>query len=499
MTLNRASYRPHSSFFATLLATRPTLFTTSALTALLACSSTFAAPSLTIYNGNFAVVRDTLELPVNKGANRVQYQNITRLLEPDSVVLRSRKDDWNISIQEQNFLANVVSEPLLLHYFEGKTIDFEVLRDQQPVIVPGKIIRSGYEDPNSNSPIIEMEGKTRFGLPGRPLFPALKDDTLLKPALQWQLESSQAGNAPLEIAYLTGGMNWKADYNIIATDNSDKVSLNGWVTFTNNAGQDFSQATVKLMAGDVNKVEPVPQYRAKGMVVLSAAPEAPAGVTEKALDEFHLYSLPRKLDLRDGETKQVEFLNVTGVKAKKLFVYDGAAIPDHYRFQSPQDIRNDPNYGTQSNTKVWIMREFKNAKDSGLGVPLPKGRVRFYQQDEQQLEFIGENNIDHTPKDETVRLYTGNAFDIVGERERTDYQINTQEQWLKESFKITLKNRKQEKASVNVVEHLYRWNNWALEKKSQDFVKKNADTIEFNVSLNPDEEKVVTYTARYSW
>ncbi|HEX4938222.1 MAG TPA: DUF4139 domain-containing protein [Candidatus Kapabacteria bacterium] len=497
MTLNRASYRPLSSFFAALTATRSTLFTTGALTALLACSNTFAAPSLTIYNGNFAVVRDTLELPVNKGANRVQYQNITRLLEPDSVVLRSRKDDWKISIQEQNFLANVVSEPLLLHYFEGKTIDFEVLRDQQPVIVPGKIIRSGYDDPG-NSPIIEMEGKTRFGLPGRPLFPALKDDTLLKPALQWQLESSQAGNAPLEIAYLTGGMNWKADYNIIATDNSDKVSLNGWVTFTNNAGQDFSQATVKLMAGDVNKVEPAPQYRAKGMVM--AAMEAPApAVTEKALDEFHLYSLPRKLDLRDGETKQVEFLNVTGVKAKKLFVYDGAAIPDHYRFQSPQDIRNDPNYGTQSNTKVWIMREFKNAKDNGLGVPLPKGRVRFYQQDEQQLEFIGENNIDHTPKDETVRLYTGNAFDIVGERERTDYQINTQEQWLRESFKITLKNRKQEKASVKVVEHLYRWNNWALEKKSQDFEKKNADTIEFNVSLNHDEEKVVTYTARYSW
>ncbi len=456
-----------------------------------------AAPSLTIYNGNFAVVRDTLELDVNKGQNRVQYQEITQQLEPDSVVLRSRDKDWQIRILEQNYLANVISEPLLLHYFEGKTIDFEITRDDKNSVVPGTIVRSGYGTAGA-TPIIEMEGKTRFGLPGRPLFPALKDDTLLKPALQWQVESSQGGKAPLEIAYLTGGLNWKADYNIVARDDSDKVALSGWVTFSNNSGKNFEQATVKLMAGDVNKVQPQPQFVAKAMMAEMAAP-APA-VTQQDFDEYHLYSLQRKLDLQDGETKQVEFLNADGVSAKKLYVYDGAAIDERFRYLSPEDIRNSPEYGTRSSKKVWIMREFKNAKDNQLGIPLPKGRVRFYQKgDDSQLEFLGENSIDHTPSNETVRLYTGNAFDIVGERERVDYKINSQENWIRESFKITLKNRKKEKASVTAVEHLYRWNEWKIETSSQDFVKKDADTVEFVAELKPDEEKVVTYTVHYKW
>lgn len=461
--------------------------------------SAHAAPSLTIYNGNFAVVRDTLELAVSKGQNRVQYQEITQQLEPDSVVLRSRDDDWQIRILEQNYLANVISEPLLLHYFEGKTIEFEVARDEKITLIPGTIIRSGYGTPAASTPIIEMEGKTRFGLPGRPLFPALKDDTLLKPALQWQVESSQNGNVPLEIAYLTGGLNWKADYNIVAQDDSDKVNLSGWVTFSNNSGKNFAQAVVKLMAGDVNKVQPTPQFHAKAMVLAEMAAPAPA-VTQQDFDEYHLYSLQRKLDLQDGETKQVEFLNASAVTAKKLFVYDGAAIEEHYRYQSPENIRNDPEYGTRSNRKVWIMREFKNEKANQLGIPLPKGRVRFYQQgDDQQLEFIGENNIDHTPANETVRLYTGNAFDIVGERERLDYQINTQERWIRESFRIKLKNRKKEQASVTAVEHLYRWSQWAIETSSQDFVKKEANTVEFVAELKPDEEKEITYTVRYRW
>lgn len=472
----------------------------SALAVLLVGSSMMAnaSPSLTIYNGDFAVVRDQLELTLNKGPNRVQYQDITRQLEADSVVLRSRDPATRLQISEQNYLANTISEALLLNHFEGKTIDFEILRDNKPVIVPGKIIRSGYNAGNVDTPIIELEGKTRFGLPGQPLFPALKDDTLLKPTLQWTISSSHAGKLPLELAYITGGLNWKADYNVVSSDSSDKVSISGWVTFSNHSGKDFNNATIKLMAGDVNKIRPpVPAYRARSMEVMAGA--AMDTVTEKAFDEFHLYALPNQLNLQQGETKQVEFVSAGQVTAAKLYIYDGAADSPQQIFHA-RDLRNDPNYGTQSNTKVWIMREFVNSKANQLGIPLPKGRVRFYQQDEdRQLEFIGENNIDHTARDETVRLYTGNAFDVVGKRERTDYQANTKNNALKESFRITVKNRKQEKISVRVVEHLYRWNQWTLEAASMNADRKDASTIEFNVPLKADEEKVITYTVHYTW
>lgn len=456
-----------------------------------------AGPSLTIYNGDFAVVRDQFDLTLDKGSNQVKYQNITQRLEPDSVLLRSRDGKRQIQVLEQNYLANTVSESLLLHHFEGQTIDFEIIRDQKPVIVPGKIVRSGYNAGNGASPIIELEGKTRFGLPGKPLFPALKDDTLLKPTLQWHLNASHAGNTALELAYITGGLNWKADYNIVANEKNDKVRLNGWVTFSNNAGKDFSDATIKLMAGDVNKITPsAPMMKTRSLEFMAAA--APA-VSEKAFDEFHLYTLQNRLNLQHGETKQVEFVSASDVTATKLYVYDGAASDPFQTFYG-NDFRNDPNYGTQSNSKVWIMREFANSKANQLGIPLPKGRVRFYQQDDdQQLEFIGENNIDHTPKDETVRLYTGNAFDVTGKRERTDYQVNSKNNWIKESFRITVKNRKEEAVNVRVVEHLLRWSQWNLEQASLKADKRDASTIEFTVPLKANEEKVVTYTVHYSW
>ncbi len=472
--------------------------TTLAIVTLSGSMMANASPSLTIYNSDFAVVRDQIELPLNKGGNRIRYQDITQQLEPDSVVLRSRDPAVQLRIQEQNYLANAISESLLLHFFEGKVIDFELMRDHKPVVIPGKIVRSGYNAGDDSTPIIEMEGKTRFGLPGTPLFPALEDDTLLKPTLQWQIQTSKSGKIPLELAYITAGLSWKADYNVVASEQNEKVSLNGWVTFTNQSGKDFNNATIKLMAGDVNKVAPPkPAYKGRAMdgVVAMSAPQ----VTEKDFDEYHLYTLQHPLDLQQGETKQVEFISAANVTANKLYVYDGTASDPFQRFYS-RDYRGDPSYGTQSNSKVWIVREFHNSKENQLGIPLPKGRIRFYQQDsDQQLEFLGENNIDHTPKDETLRLYTGNAFDVTGQRERTDYQANSKQNWIKETYKIKVKNRKKEKVELRIVEHLLRWSQWTLEKTSIDADKKDASTIEFKVPLKANEEKTVTYTVHYSW
>ena len=266
----------------------------------------------------------------------------------------------------------------------------------------------------------------------------------------------------------------------------------------NDSGTGFQNAKIKLMAGDVNKVQP-PQamsgmkFARREMAMAAAEPV----VTEKAFDEFHLYTLANPATLHDKETKQVEFIRATGVKAERLYIYDGSA---GFGWQRGMMVGDNPGYGTQSNKKVNVYREFKNTEANHLGIPLPKGRVRFYSQDDdRQLEFVGENNIDHTPKNELVRLFIGDSFDLVGERKRTEFKVSRDEHKADETFEIKVRNRKKEAAEIRVVEHLYRWNNWEIKEKSQDFVKTDAQTIEFHVPLKPDEEKIVTYHVHYTW
>jgi hypothetical protein len=228
----------------------------------------------------------------------------------------------------------------------------------------------------------------------------------------------------------------------------------------------------------------------------AGAPE----VTEKAFDEFHLYSLPLPTTLHDRQQKQVEFVRAIGVKAQTLYVYDGAAV-GQYRGWNMETIRNQPDYGTQSNPKVWVMREFANTKANGLGIPLPKGRTRFYRRDDAdgRLEFTGENLIDHTPKDEKVRIYTGDSFDVVGERKRTDYTLRNNNDQLEEAFEIRVRNRKDTTIEVRIAEKLYRWLNWQVIQKSHDFVQSDAQNIEFRVPVPAGGETVVTYRVRYDW
>ena len=224
-------------------------------------------------------------------------------------------------------------------------------------------------------------------------------------------------------------------------------------------------------------------------------------VTERSFDEYHLYTIKRRTTLRDRETKQVEFVRAVGVDSKRVYVYDGVKI-DGRRYQgwSAENVRQDQNYGTACNPKVWVMREIKNSGSNQLGIPLPKGRVRFYRRDDDgQLEFTGENVIDHTPKDELVRVYTGNAFDLVGERRRTHYRMEHSQRWIDEAFEIKLRNHRKQAVQVRVVEHLYRWVNWDIVEKSNTYLKTDSKTIEFRVQIPPDGEQKVTYKVHYTW
>lgn len=471
--------------------------------ALLVPAALTAQPALTIYNQNFAVVRDAVPLDLKSGVNEVRFSGATAQLEPDSVILRDPAGKRALQILEQNYRNDPVSQELLLSLNEGKTIPFvrERMKDNTLTreTVMGKIVRSGYVPGGGmEQPIIEVDGQLQFFLPGQPLFPTLGDNTILKPTLNWLLRSDKPGKLDAEVSYVTAGFTWSADYNLVAPEKGDTVDLLGWITMNNQSGKTFADAKIKLMAGDVNKIQPknAPTASRGGMRMLAMAAEMDATVTEKSFDEFHLYTLARATTLRDRETKQVEFVRAESVKAPSIYVYDGAEAG--YRFYGGRN--NDPGYGTQSNKKVWVMREFVNAETNRLGVALPKGKLRFYRRgDDGQLEFTGENEIDHTPRNETIRVRTGNSFDLVGERKPTDFKTDRSDKWMTETFEIKLRNRKKEAVEIRVVEHLYRWNNWNITAKSDEFKKTDAQTIEFRVPVKPDEEKVITYTVHYSW
>ncbi len=483
-----------------------------------------AGPAVTIYNQMFAVVRDTLRLELKAGVNRVQYDRMTRHVETDTVMLRDPAGAHAIQILEQNYRADPVSQALLLNHFEGEEIVFEVRYQDRVERVKGRIVRSGYQPHQQGlrryghqyrarqmthayggggQPLVEINGRLRFGLPGIPLFPSLGEESILKPTIHWQIETPAAAAFDAELAYVTGGMTWEADYNLVAPETSDTSAMTGWVTIDNQSGKTFEHARIKLMAGDVHKIQPgreFDQSRLMGFAKESRNNMAPP-VSEKAFDEFHLYTLNRRTTLRDRETKQVEFVRADEVTAKKLLVYDGAAIDwRRYRGWNRQQLRQDQSFGTECNPKVWIMREIENTAANGLGIPLPRGIMRFYRRDaDGQLEFVGENWIDHTPKDETFRVYTGNAFDVVGERTRTDFKADYDDDWIDESFAIKVRNHKAKPATVRVVEHLFRWVNWTITEKTHDYKKVDADTVEWTVTIPRDGEAVIRYKVHYDW
>jgi hypothetical protein len=483
-----------------------------------------AEPQLTIYNQNFAVVRVLIPLDLKPGENRIQFTDTTAYLEPDSVILRDPTGARVLQILEQNYRADPVSQQRLLSLYEGKTLDFLVQRGDHTETVQGKIIRSGYVPPWPNAPyygnpyysvqgnqigmqqpIIEVDGKLRFDLPGTPLFPTLTDDTILKPTLNWVLMTDKPGEVVAEFSYVTGQMDWNADYNLVAPEEGDHLDMVGWVTIHNQSGRTFEGARIKLMAGSVNKIQPTmaDSFSRAGAFggVIGGIPGGIPQVSEKTFEEYHLYELHRPTTLHDQESKQVEFVRAAGIKSERLYVYDGMKVDQNqYRGWNMESIRGNAEYGTQSNPDVWVMREFSNSEANHLGMPLPAGRLRFYRQDtDGHLEFTGENEIKHTPRDETIRVFTGSAFDIKGERRRTDYHSDMGRRMVDESFEIKLRNHKKEPVVVRVVEHLYRGSTWEITEKSATYLKTDAQTIEFQVQVPPDEEKTVTYTAHYTW
>ncbi len=452
---------------------------------------------VTVYNQDLGLIKETRSFNLKKGLNILRVSDVAAHLDATSVHFKSLTDPEGTSVLEQNFQYDLISQDKLLEKYLGKEIELERFKGtggEKREIIKGTLLST------IGGRVIKVGDQIYLNPPGNPILPELPEGLVTKPALLWELNAKKAGTHDCEVSYLTSGMSWSADYVLLSSPKDDKMDLNAWVTLNNKSGAIYKEAKLKLVAGDVNRASPQPEFRRRLMkanMAIDAMNEAPQ-FAEKSFFEYHLYTLQRPTTLMNNETKQIEMASAADVPLKKKFNYDGAQNIQWSYFDEYQ--RTDANYGTQSDKKVWVMLEFRNSKENNLGIPLPKGRVRVYKKDtDGSVEFIGEDAIDHTPKDETVRIKMGNAFDIVGERKRTNYSSDLNKRTFTESFEIKIRNHKEEAVTVNVVEHLYRWTNWKITENSQKFYKKDAQTIEYELAVPKDGETTVAYTVKYSW
>ncbi len=444
-----------------------------------------AATRLTIYNEDFAVARTTVPLTLKPGVNEVTTTSVTSQLEPDSVVLRDPESHNPIQVLEQNYDSAVVTQGWLLEKYEGRMIDFQLPAPAAGGVgqtIQGKIVRAG------SDPLIEVVGKLQFQLPGVPLFPAATDGLTLKPTLRWRIDARKAASFPAELDYITHGMKWQATYNVLipATEDTtgpEKADVLGWVTIENHTGTEFPEATIQLMAGEVAKIKQVRQFDRVELAAKVYAPMAmapPPQVTQKAFDEFHLYDLHRTVALKNGETKQVQFLEATGVTVQRRFELDN---------QSGYDEANPGNAA--------VVEKIKNSEANHLGMPIPAGRLRVYRRDtDGQVQFVGESMIEHTPAEQEINVVTGKAFDVTGKRRQTESHSSSHSS--DESYEIKLANQKAQAVTVHVMEHLNQ-QNWKITARSGDFTKKDANTVDFAVVVPAKGEAVLTYSVHYSW
>jgi len=467
---------------------------------------------LTIYNQNLSLVREERTLTIGKGMSRVVIPDIPATIDGTSLHFLSLTDPSAVRVLEQNYQYDLVNQGKLLDKYVGKEVEFVRVKEDTKgeYTVKGKLLSSGYQlqpqygasVPNYNysgGMIAEVNGKIEINPAGRLVLPSLPEGLILKPQLQWLVSNTKEGEHKSEISYLAGQLSWTCNYVALLNKDDAKLDLTGWVTLTNNSGTSFRNAGLKLVAGDVNLVREQLARNgrmSKAMVTMDA--EAPQ-FTQTELFEYKLYSLQRKTDLNTNETKQIELTSGKGIPSTKVFIYDGLA--DQWRVWSNNySYRGQGSFGQQSNQKVGVFVTMKNDEKSGLGIPLPKGKVRVYKRDDDGKEqFIGEDEIDHTPKDEEVKLYLGNAFDIVGERAQTDFKSTSKDHVVEETIQIKVRNHKKETVDVQIYEHPWRWNQWEIVKSSTEYVKVDQSTLKFPVKIGKDQEKVVTYTIRYTW
>ena len=437
------------------------------------------AVAITIYNVNLGLVKDQRQIKLQKGEGEVRFMDVASQIIPASVHIKSLIDSGSLLVLEQNYEYDLLNPQKLLDKYVGKDVK---LYYKNPYTEREEIVTATLLS-NNGGPIFKIGNEITFGHPGRIIFPGVPENLISKPTLVWLLDNSLASAQTVDASYLTNGINWRADYVLTLNEKDDRADLSGWVTIDNKSGATYTDARLKLVAGDVNRVRDEYEYRDKMLRVAEAAAKAAPQFREEEFFEYHIYTLQRPSTIKDNQTKQISLISAGDIPVRKELVYYGAKY--YYYSQHGEAV---------SNQKVGVFVEMENKQEHNLGIPLPKGIVRVYKNDsEASLQFVGEDRIDHTPKDEKVRVKLGDAFDVVGSRKQTDWKKIASDTY-EAAFEVSLRNHKKEDVTVKVIEPIP--GDWIMLSASHEYKKTEAFTAEFAIPVPKDKEVKLAYRVR---
>lgn len=432
--------------------------------------------AVTVYNVNIGLVKDRRKIRLPGGVGELRFMDVASQIIAPSVQITALTDSDSFRILEQNYEYDLMSPQKLMDKYVGKEVR---LYQKNPYSEREEVVNATLLSTN-NGPIYKIGSDITFNHPDRVIFPGLPEGLIPKPTLVWLLETGEAGTREIEATYLTSGITWRADYVITLDERDSRADLNGWVTIDNKSGAAYRDARLKLVAGDVNRVRDEIRYTKKAM---RAGAAAPAQFKEEGLFEYHIYTLLRSSTIKDNQTKQISLVTADSIPVRKEFLLKGTDSPYYSLYSDPE-----------GKLKVAVYVELANRKENNLGMPLPKGTMRVYKKDSDgSLQFIGEDAIDHTPKDEKIRIKLGDAFDLVGTRKQTDWKKIASDTY-EAAFEITLRNHKQEDIIVKVVEPVP--GDWQMLSSSIDWKKGAAFAAEFQVPVKKDGEAKLTYRVR---
>ncbi len=445
------------------------------------------AVSITIYNVNLGLVRDLRDIQLPRGESSLKFAGVSAQINPATVHIKSITSPADLSIIEQNYEYDLLSPQKLLDKYVGKkvTLVLRSFENQTEKLTPteaallannnGAVWQIGDQIVINPSNIAEIR------------FPQLPENLIAKPTLVWRLANDRAAMQSVEASYLTGGINWRSDYVVLVNSDETRADVQGWVTIDNNSGADYKNAELKLVAGDVHRAQDREAYESKMRDMVARAAAKDENFKEESFFEYHLYTLQRRTTIKNAQTKQISLLDAKGVGANKQFIIYGQ--PYYYHGY------NNP--GEPIKEKIGVYIEFDNSQKNGLGLPLPAGIVRLYKADSAGgQQFIGEDRIAHTPKDEKVKVKVGDAFDIVAERKMMDYRVISSRVY-EYAYQIVIRNHKKEAATIVVNEPI--GGDWEMISSSHKWDKTAAFAARFTVPVEADGSATLSYRVRVRW
>jgi len=438
-----------------------------------------AGVALTIYNVNLALVKDQRQTNLPAGTFELRFIDVASQIIPSSVQVRSLVSPSSLRVIEQRYEFDLLNPQRLLEKYVGKEVKIfsenEYTERQDTVTATLLSVDGG--------PVFKIDDEITFGHPGRIIFPKVPESLSSKPTLVWLLENTLAKPQRIEASYLTNNITWRADYVVTLNARDDRADVSGWVSIDNRSGAGYPNATLKLVAGDVNRTKEDQEPRVRTLAKEAAASKAAPQFKEEEFFEYQVYTLQRPATIKNNQAKQISLVSADQVPVRKELVYFGSR--NYFLNRYPE---------VMANQKISVIAEIQNRKDNNLGIALPKGIVRVYKQDsEGSLQFVGEDSIDHTPKDEKLRIKTGNAFDVVGGRKQTDWKKTAADTY-EASFEISIRNHKKEDIVVRVVEPIP--GAWTMLTASHEYKKTDAQTAEFTLTVPKEKEVKLTYSAR---